>query len=186
MQAIQSTWKYRNTVSLLASLLVLFILADTELVHGLIRQIGEYGYLGAGIVGIFFVSTFTVAPASVVLFHLAQELHPLWIAFTAGSGGVIGDLLIFRLLKDRVLPEIRPILQDRLRRSHLTALFHSPYFGWLPSVIGALIIASPLPDEMGIALMGFSRISTWQFVLLTFVLNSVGIFIIVSLATFYN
>jgi uncharacterized membrane protein YdjX (TVP38/TMEM64 family) len=49
-------------------------------------------------------------------------------------------------------------------------------------IIGALIIISPFPDEIGIGLMGLSKIKKWQFMLISFALNSLGIFIIVALA----
>lgn len=174
-------WKYRNTTLLVVSLVLLFLLADTEVAHALIKQIGTYGYLGAAITGIFFVSTFTVAPASVVLFHLAQEFNPILIALFAGGGAVVGDLLIFRFLKDGVFDEMRPLIK-KLGGSHFSVLFRTPYFAWLLPVVGAFIIASPFPDEVGIGLLGLSKITWWQFALLAFILNALGIFVIVSLA----
>jgi hypothetical protein len=46
----------------------------------LFMQSVSLGYIGAFIVGFFFVSTYTVAPSGVVLFTLANELDPLVIA----------------------------------------------------------------------------------------------------------
>lgn len=174
-------WAYKNTTFLLLSVAVFFFLADTPIVHALIRHIGTYGYVGSLVTGIFFVSTFTVAPASVVLFHLAQEYDPVLIALTAGAGAVLGDLLIFRFFKDQIFTEFAPLV-SRLKKRHLFELFKSPYFGWLIPVIGAFIIASPFPDEVGIGMMGLSRIKQWQFVLLTYVLNSLGILLIALFA----
>ncbi len=174
-------WKYKNTAFLVLSLIVLFLLADTAVTHSLIRQISSFGYFGAFITGILFVSTFTVVPASVVLFHLAQEFNPLLVALCAGVGGVIGDLLIFRFLKDEVFEEVRPLI-SRFGGSHIAALFRTPYFAWIVPVIGAIIIASPFPDEVGIGMMGLSKIKWWQFAILVFVLNTTGIFLIVTLA----
>ena len=59
------------------------------------------GYLGAFITGIFFVSTFTVVPASVVLFRLAESLHPIEVALLAGLGhaGRLHYLQIYERLK---------------------------------------------------------------------------------------
>lgn len=175
-------WKYKNTTLLVLSLGALFLLADTEVAHALIREIGTYGYVGATITGMFFVSTFTVAPASLVLFHLAQEFNPILIASFAGAGAVVGDLLIFRFLKDGVFDEMSPLVQ-KLGGSHLSILFRTPYFAWLIPVVGAFIIASPFPDEIGIGMLGLTKIAWWQFALLAFVLNALGIFLIVSLAT---
>lgn len=174
-------WKYKNTILLVLSLVALFLLADTTIAHSFITHIGSYGYLGAAITGIFFVSTFTVVPASVVLFHLAQEFNPLMIALYAGAGAVIGDLIIFRFLKDGVFEELRPLI-SRFNGSYIAALFRTPYFAWVVPVIGAIIIASPFPDEVGIGMMGLSRIQWWQFAILAFILNTIGIFLIVTLA----
>ena len=47
-------------------------------------------------------------------------------------------------------------------------------------VIGAIIIASPLPDELGVSLMGMSQMKASRFILLSYILNSIGIFLVVS------
>ncbi|HWU24293.1 MAG TPA: hypothetical protein VN086_00895 [Candidatus Paceibacterota bacterium] len=175
---ISHRWAYKNTTLLLISIIVFFFLADTPYAHTIIGHLGEYGYLGAFITGIFFVSTFTVAPASYVLFHLAEGFNPLLIALNAGAGAVIGDVLLFRFFRGGVFQELAP-LATRIRDNHIFSLFKTPYFGWLTPLLGALIIASPFPDEVGIGMMGLSKINQWQFMLLTYVLNTTGILLIV-------
>ncbi|HEY4516704.1 MAG TPA: hypothetical protein VJG64_02055 [Candidatus Paceibacterota bacterium] len=181
MKKSKETWTYKNTSLLIVSLAVLFFVADTDVAHSLIRAIGSYGYWGASIAGVFSVSTFTVAPALVILFHLAQEFNPVLVALCAGIGATISDLLIFRFLKDGVFEELKPLYRE-YGGSHISTLFRTRHFAWLAPVVGALIIASPLPDEIGVALMGLSRIKTWQFVGLSFALNAVGILAVVLLA----
>src|SRR5574339_602266 len=105
-------WRFKNTLLLIVSLILFFYFADTLFVKNIIHSIGSLGYLGAFIAGIFFVSTFTVAPASVVLFYLARELSPLEVAIFAGVGGVLGDYLIFSFLRERVFEEITPVFMN--------------------------------------------------------------------------
>ncbi len=174
-------WAYKNTTILGISLVACSFLAGTSAVHALIAEIGTYGYLGSLLVGVFFVSSFTVAPASVILFNLAQIHNPLLIAITAGAGAVLGDLLIFRFFKDQLFDELAPLF-SRIKENPFSSLFKSPYFFWLTPVLGAFIIASPFPDEIGIGMMGLSKIKRWQFMLLTYVLNTIGILVIVLLA----
>lgn len=174
-------WRYKNTAFLIASLILFFFLADTPFVDNLIRRIGSLGYIGAFLGGIFFVSTFTVAPAAAVLFHIAQTLNPLGVAVAAGLGAVIGDYLIFRFLKDHVFDELKPVF-SRLGGSYLERLISTPYFAWFAPVMGAIIIASPFPDEVGISLMGISQLKNWQFLVISFVLNAFGILLIVTIA----
>ena len=139
----------------------------------------NFGYLGAFIAGIFFVSTFTVSTGAVILLVLAEKLSPLEIGIAAGLGAVVGDFTIFRFIKDSLLDEITPIF-NALGGRHLATVLHTKYFSWTFPVFGALIIASPLPDELGVSLMGIAKMKTTHFVILSFVLNAVGIFLVVS------
>lgn len=174
-------WKYKNTALLVLSLGVFFYIAQTPQVDAVIKSVGNLGYLGAFITGIFFVSTFTVAPAAVVLFHLANVLHPVEIALLAGLGAMVGDYIIFRFMKDRVFEELLPLAR-KAQTPRMKALFKSPYFAWVLPLVGAFVIASPLPDEIGVSMLGLSKVKQWQFFLLAFVLNAVGIFLVVSAA----
>ncbi|MFZ2049111.1 MAG: hypothetical protein WAV25_02350 [Minisyncoccia bacterium] len=174
-------WKFKNTFFLIVSLFVFFYFADTAFVKNIISSVGDLGYIGAFITGIFFVSTFTVAPASVVLFYLVKDLSPIEVAMFAGLGSVLGDYIIFRFLKDRIFEELSPVFM-RLGGFRLSHLLLTPYFAWFAPVLGAIIIASPLPDEIGITLLGISKLKNWQFLVLSLVLNSLGILLIISLA----
>lgn len=174
-------WRFRNTALLVVSVIVICFLAGTSWASGALRGLAEFGYVGAFVAGILFVSTFTVGIAGIVLFFLAQELNPLVVAFVAGGGAMIGDFLIFRYFRDYVFEELRPIFK-KLGVHPIARIMSTPYFAWILPVIGALIIASPFPDEIGIGLMGISRMKSWQFLFLAFMLNSAGIFFIVTLA----
>jgi len=174
-------WQYKNTFLLIVGLVILIYFADSNIVQKSISVVGNWGFFGAFVVGIFFVSAFTVAPAMFVLYGLADKLNPLGVAVLAGIGAVIGDYLIFRFLKDRIFEELEPLF-DKMGGSLIKKLFFTPYFIWLVPFFGAFIIASPLPDEAGISLLGLSKIKNWQFLLLSFILNATGIFIIVTIA----
>ncbi|OGD56167.1 hypothetical protein A2V71_04405 [Candidatus Berkelbacteria bacterium RBG_13_40_8] len=174
-------WQYKNTALLIVSLIIFFYFADSEFVKNVVSKIGELGYPGAFLVGILFVSTFTVAPSLVILYYLASFLNPYFVAVLAGLGAVIGDYIIFRFLKNRVYEELKPLF-SKVKGSWIGKIFYTPYFIWLLPIVGASIIASPLPDELGISIMGLSKLKTWQFLILAFILNTLGILIVVMLA----
>lgn len=174
-------WKYKNTFFLLLSLVLLFYITNTAIGQQAISNITKLGYVGSFISGIFFVSTFTVAPAGIVLFKLGQLYNPFLIALTAGLGAVIGDYVIFRFLKDNVFKELKPIFM-KLGGSSISRIISTPYFAWLAPVFGALIIASPFPDEIGVGLMGISKLKNWQFLTISFLLNSLGILLIITIS----
>jgi hypothetical protein len=173
-------WKYKNITFLLFSLVLAFFVLRNESLHSYLLHLGNFGYIGAFFAGILFVSTFTVATGAIILLVLAETLSPIEIGLIAGLGAVVGDLVIFRFVKDDLVREIKQIYNMFDRNHHMRKVFHTKYFSWTLPVAGAVIIASPLPDEIGVSLLGISKLKTYQFLLLSFVLNSIGIFLIVS------
>lgn len=177
------TWQYKNLSILFLSILFAVFLSRFEVFHNFLLNLGGFGYFSAFVAGILFVSVFTVATGVVILLVLAQDLSLLGIGLIAGFGAVVGDFLIFRFIKDSLFEEIRPVYESlggsRVTKT-LRTVFQTKYFSWAPPVIGALIIASPLPDELGIGMMGVSKIKTYQFLILSFILNFIGIFLVIS------
>jgi hypothetical protein len=170
-------WQYPNiTLLLLSAGLTAYLLYNGWLERAL-EPFGQLGYLGVFLAGAMFVSTFTVAPAAAVLFTFAETLDPLAVAIIGASGAVIGDYLAFRFIKDRLLKELNPFLK-MLHIYRPVNILHTKYFAWLAPVVGAIVVASPLPDELGLTLLGLTKISTGRFIALTFGLNFVGILLI--------
>lgn len=175
-------YKYKNLTYLLISLAFAIYLFKNETFHSYLLHLGNLGYFGAFIGGILFVSTFTVATATLILLVLAEALNPIEIGIVAGAGAVIGDLLIFNFIKDNLTREVKSLYDRVDSNHHLSKVLHSKYFSWTFPVVGALLIASPLPDEIGISLMGIARMKTYQFVVLSFILNSIGILFIIAVS----
>jgi hypothetical protein len=173
--------RYRYTILLVISIVAVALWASTESFDFTVRTIDRLGYLGVFVVGMLFVSTFTVAPATVVLFRLTESGDLFLLSLVAGAGAVCGDLILYNYLRDKVFIELKPFF-GLIGRSSVGRLFQSHYLAWSLPVLGALIIASPLPDELGIALLGGSKFKRWQFITLSYILNTIGIFVIVTVA----
>ncbi len=175
---IYKEWQYKNTAFLIISVIFFLLIAKTPWVQTLFTQLGDWGYVSAVIAGMFFVMTFTAAPALIVIYDLAKALNPIELSILAGLGSVIGDFIIFKFFKDKVFLELEPII-TRLSNRPFVHIFKTSYFAWLTPVLGAIIIASPLPDELGITLLSVSKIKKWQFIILSFFLNSLGFMAII-------
>lgn len=173
-------WRYKNLTIVFIGVILAIVLSRNEVFHSFLLNLGNWGYIGAFVAGILFVSTFTVSTSALVLLVLAESLSPLEIGLIAGLGAVVGDMLIFNLIKDNLSNEIEDLYDQMDTGHHLKKLFHSKYFSWSLPLFGAIIIASPLPDEMGISLINLSKMSRLKFVLISYILNSIGIFLIVS------
>ena len=129
MNKIWKNWKYKNITLAFLGIILAIYLSQVEVFHQFLLHLGTLGYLGAFLAGILFVSTFTVGTGMLILFTLAQNLHPLEIAILAGLGAVLGDLIIFHLVKDHLTSEMKSIYNN-LGGKHLSKLLHTKYFNF--------------------------------------------------------
>lgn len=173
-------YQYKNTTFLIISIILALLLSRYEPFHNFLLRLGDLGYIGAFFAGVLFVSTFTVAIGAVILLVLAESLSPVEIGIVAGLGAVLGDFIIFRFIKDNLAQEVQSLYDLIDGNHHIKRVFSSKYFSWTLPVIGAVIIATPLPDEIGVSLMGISKMKTYQFLIVSFILNAIGIFLVVS------
>lgn len=159
------------------SVAVALLLVKTDILGDFLTSASGLRFIGGFIAGMFFVSIFTAAPAAAVLIELFRVNSLLEVALAGGLGALLGDWVMFRFMRDRVAGDLAYLLKHSgLQR--LIAVFRLRCFRWLTPLLGALIVASPFPDEIGLALMGLSRLRTAVFLPLSFILNFLGIFVI--------
>ncbi len=164
-----------------ASLVAAYAIIRFGLVHALAEQLSEFAPLGFFIAGFFFTSFATIVPAGVALGEFSQTFPLPLVALVGALGSVCADLLLFRLSRDHVREDLRALLSyPKVRR--LRAFLRTPSLRFFSMALGALIIASPLPDELGVTLMGLSRTDIKLFIAVAYVFNFIGIFAIGTLA----
>lgn len=137
-------------------------------------SIAESGPLGAFVTGILYTVGFTAPLATAMVVDAAHVTSPWTLALLGGMGAMLYDLLIFAFVRRTTT---RPFFEKLRER-----FFGRPAIAWALFAVGALVIASPLPDELGSGLLGLSKMPQKYFVPLSFVLNGLGIFIIASIA----
>ena len=157
------------------SVLVAVLLVQTEVLTNLLAFAGQAEIFGAFVAGMFFTSIFTTAPAIAALGEISILQGIFYTALFGAAGSVLGDLIIFRFVRDRFSEHVSEIMthQSVWRRFHL--LFKRRFFRWFTFFVGGFILASPLPDELGIAVLGFSKMRVKYFALLSFAFNFLGI-----------
>lgn len=160
------------------SITIAVLLARAEVFETILQESQGFGILASFIAGIFFTSIFTVAPATVAVAELSQT-QPIWtVALFGGLGAVVGDMVIFLFVREQLSKDITTIISKAIARFKYRALLKSLDFKplrWINPILGALIIASPLPDEIGLALLGFSKVRPAIVIPLVFLFNSIGI-----------
>ena len=159
------------------SIVVAVLLAKSGAISSLLDHTVGWEILGAFIAGFFFTSMFTTPPALVALGQISAA-NSLWLTALVGAcGAMLGDFILFKFFRDEVAQDLQ-YLAKVTHASRVAHIFHLKLFRWVMPFVGAIIISSPLPDELGLAMLGLSHISTKKFFPIVFVFNFIGIIII--------
>lgn len=169
---------FHDFLILAASVIFAVLLVKTGALTQLLISTGHGQYVGSFVAGLFFTSIFTTAPAIVALGQIAALNTVVLTAFFGAIGATLGDVVIFRFIRDRFSEHLTEIVAHNSTAKRVGAIFHRRSFRWLTFFVGGAIIASPLPDELGIGLLGMSHLKMRRFVPLSFVCNFFGIVLI--------
>ena len=169
--------KYPKFILLILTFILAYVLFAGRDLEGFRQVISGLGYFSTYLAGIFFAYGFTAAPATAVLLILSKDQNIFIAGFTAGLGALTADLIIFKLIRHSFMDEIKKLsleewfifIKDKI---HPTV---KKYF--LP-ILAGFMIASPLPDEIGVALIASTQISNRLFYFLSYTLNTAGIFVV--------
>lgn len=171
----------KDALIVIVSILAAVALSKSGFLADIFLVNAESELVGIFIAGLLFTSFFTTPVAIAMFIALAPAVNPLAMAGIGAFGAVLGDLTIFGLVRFAFRKDVEHVMSlPKYRR--FFAIFHRRIFRWVLPFVGALIIASPLPDELGIGLMGLSHMSTKYLVCISFVMNALGITLIGLLA----
>ncbi len=169
---------YRTLAKLAAGVLAGVWLVTSIPFEGVLTEYEVAAPLGALFAGALLVSMFTVVIGTVFIGVLASAM-PVWqLVILGGIGSVLVDSAMFILFRGTIAQEAKPFMK-KWRRKPIVRILHTKYFQWIIPVLGAVIIASPLPDEIGVSMLGASNISIRKFIALSFVMDCLGILVIV-------
>lgn len=173
--------KYPRFLLLLLTFALAYFIFKERSFDPLHDALTSLGYIGTFLTGIFFVYGFTAAPATAILLILAKEQDIFLTGLVAGLGALAGDLFIFKFIRYSFADEIKKIRKEKIfnfvkgRIPRFIRVYLAPVFA-------GFIIASPLPDEIGVALLaGTTKVSTKAFLIISYVLNTGGIFVILMI-----
>ena len=172
----------RDLAIIAFSFIAAVIFVKTGTLKNILDSAQELKFLGSFISGIFFVSIFTAVPATVIIAELAETNSIFLVVLFGGLGALFGDLIIFRFIKDSLLEDFFYLIK-KSGSERFFSIFKLRLFRWFVPFLGALVVASPLPDELGLAMMGLSKMKTSLFIPISFILNSLGILIICIIAS---
>jgi hypothetical protein len=157
------------------------MLVESGTLLQILTTISPFGVFAGFIAGALFTSAFTTAIAIVTLGELSL-IYPLPVIALCGAvGAVIGDLIIFQFVKKHVTKNIQPKvchIKDRSLWCKFKEFSKIRSFRWLTLIIAGIVVASPLPDEVGMGIFSFAKVNRKWIVIISFVFNFIGIWLI--------
>ncbi|HLC72463.1 MAG TPA: hypothetical protein VJH37_02665 [Candidatus Nanoarchaeia archaeon] len=165
---------------LIISMSILFAigLINTRVLESLLASSLELEMMGSFIAGMFFTSIFTTVPSMVALGEIARINNVFLTAVFGGLGAMVVDYILFLFMRDRFSNDLISLLKHVRKGKQVKIVQILKHYRWLTMMIAGIIIASPLPDELAINLLGFSKLKTSLFILFSFVFNFTGIAVI--------
>ena len=177
-------YKYPKLTLLVVCIIAAYILFERGLFDGVFNSFSGLGLFSVFIAGILFTFGFT-APFAVAYFVALNPSNLVFVGLLGGLGALCGDMAIFHFVKFSFTSEFNKLKRERLI-GRMRRLFGSGFLGnlghYLTILFAGFIIASPLPDELGVTLIaGLSKINRFWLGALSFILNTIGIIVLMSL-----
>lgn len=178
--AKRTGFKYPRLTILIFVVLVTFFVFSTQEIN-IAKDLQPEGGIGAFIAGLLYAFSFTAFISTALFIGMAKNQDILFLAIVGGVGSVIADLIILKTARFSFNNEFKQLYKEPFFKS-LSKPFPQLFLHTFKTVFALLLIASPLPDEAGVALLanGF-QIPKPLFIALSFCLNTAGIFTILSI-----
>lgn len=164
----------RDLIIVAVSIALAVFLVRLGILREFLTRTAGFEILASFTAGIFFTSAFTIIPAGLALSEIAAAGNIFSVAFWGALGAVLGDLLIFFFIRDTFAEDLTGFLK-RFKIRFTLESFHLGFLKWMAPLLGGLIIASPLPDELGLTLMGLSKTKVAVLIPIAFCMNFLGI-----------
>jgi len=168
------------TLLVILSILAYFTFSNDS-INSFIGSLDNFGYVSSFVFGLLFSFGFTT-PFSIGYFVTAQTHNIFVSAILGGFGALLADLFIFKIIRmsfmdefnrlERTMP-LREIINLAKKDLSLRMRHYILY------IFAGIIIASPLPDELGVSMLaGLSHIRTIKLAIISFIFNTLGIFVL--------
>jgi hypothetical protein len=158
-------------------------------VQSFFHSLGDLGYFTAFLGGMLFAFGFGAPFGVALLLTIANDLNILLAGIVGGFGALLSDYLLFRFIRVTFADEIK-----RLKGSRSFGFINGVVKQTLPpkavfyvsAGIAGLVIASPLPDEIGVTILaGLANVSEKAFAVISFSLNTIGILAILGAGSLF-
>ncbi|VVB75354.1 SNARE associated Golgi protein [uncultured archaeon] len=174
-----SKFKYPKILALLLMVVLAVLLAENQNFTNFASSLGELSYIGSFIGGILFSFGFT-SPFAGAFFVDVIAPNIFIAALIGGVGAMLGDLLIFKIIRFSFKDEFAKIKHEKLLKEIKLKAQHTlgkRIMRYIAFAFAGFVIACPvLPDEAGVTLIaGLSHINEKQLAIISYICNTLGI-----------
>ncbi|MEX2017125.1 MAG: hypothetical protein WD876_01495 [Candidatus Pacearchaeota archaeon] len=178
------SFKYPKLMLLVAAIVLAYYVFKLPSVKIFVSGL-QVNYISDFIAGILFSFGFTT-PFSIGYFITTTPANILITSLIAGVGSVIGDMIIFRTIKISFMDEFKKLEKKKAIRKIGEIIKNNPHVlirHYLVYIFAGIILASPLPDELGVSMLaGLTTIKPKIFMALSFILHVIGFYAIMWIA----
>ncbi len=169
----------RDSVLFLISISIAWWIVKSGILLGAINLVLPVKFLAEFIAGMLYTS-FLTTPISVASFIvIADQNNPIIAALIGGIGAVFADLLIMKFfLRNKFIRDDLSTISRDFKLKIVTRILKALHLEFLIIILGLLIIASPLPDELGLTLLSQTKIKFKQLAPVLYIANTLGIMMI--------
>jgi len=176
--------KYPKIGMLTMVVIFAYLTFRLEDVQSFFHSLGSLGYISAFLGGMLFAFGFGAPFGVAILATIADEVAVLIAGLVGGLGALLSDYLLFKFIRVTFNDEI-----TRFKESRAFSFVDGVLIRRLPPklsfylTLGAagFVIASPLPDEIGVAMLAsIATVKERTFAVWSFALNTIGILVVLS------
>ncbi|MCL6500823.1 MAG: hypothetical protein K6T16_02200 [Candidatus Pacearchaeota archaeon] len=177
-------FKYPKLTLFILIILASYFVFSNPTVQTFIFGLSNLSHLWAFIAGTLYSYGFT-SPISAGFFIVLKPEN-LWLTgILGGVGALLSDLLIFSIVRFELMDEFASLKKTSLisgTGKAIEKVLGRKIKMFLAYLLTAIFIASPLPDEAGLIMIaGLTKINRYVFMLISFVLNTMGILVLLTL-----
>jgi hypothetical protein len=176
-EASQKVFRYPKFTLLLFTIFVAYLLFESPNMQAITQFFVSLNYFGIFLLGFFFAYGFTAAPATAIFMHLSGDFNIYLASLVGGVGAYVGDYLIFLFIRQSFKDEVRKLKHERILTMFKMKI-PDKFRKVLYIAFGGFVLASPLPDELGVALLAASTdVSKRLFAVISIFCNAAGIYV---------
>lgn len=171
--------KYPRFFALALTIIIAILIFNNEKIINPESFLIIENYMSSFTLGVLYVYGFTAALSTGALLIISEQQNIFMTGIIAGLGALMGDLIIFKFVRGTFNIELERLGKIRFVKKIRKLLKEHSTLNRAVPFIAYIIIASPLPDEIGVSMAALYKDTTTKaFSILSFFLNTIGIFII--------